>query len=103
ARTRIHPKNKSGGRFRATFAAARAITILLMRFNTRRPRCVQARRLHKERVEMAQAMGFGHSVKRKEDARFLRGRGNYIEDIKLPGMLWLALFRSPFRHRRHKK
>lgn len=51
---------------------------------------------------MAQAMGFGHSVKRKEDARFLRGRGKYIEDIKLPGMLWLDIVRSPFAHAKIK-
>jgi carbon-monoxide dehydrogenase large subunit len=51
---------------------------------------------------MAEAMGFGHSVKRKEDARFIRGRGNYIEDIKLPGMLWLDIVRSPFAHAKIK-
>lgn len=51
---------------------------------------------------MAQAHGFGHSVKRKEDARFLRGRGNYIEDIKFPGMLWLDIVRSPFAHAKIK-
>ena len=51
---------------------------------------------------MAQALGFGHPVKRKEDARFIRGRGNYIEDIKLPGMLWLDMVRSPFAHARFK-
>lgn len=51
---------------------------------------------------MAEAQGMGHSVKRKEDARFLRGRGNYIEDIKLPGMLWLDIVRSPFAHAKIK-
>jgi aerobic carbon-monoxide dehydrogenase large subunit len=40
----------------------------------------------------------GRSVKRKEDARFIVGRGNYIEDIKLPGMLHMAILRSPFAH-----
>ncbi|MBI3734590.1 MAG: carbon-monoxide dehydrogenase large subunit [Chloroflexi bacterium] len=47
---------------------------------------------------MGVAHGMGHSVKRKEDARFLRGRGNYIDDIKLPGMLWLDIVRSPLAH-----
>jgi carbon-monoxide dehydrogenase large subunit len=47
-------------------------------------------------------MGFGHSVKRKEDARFIRGRGRYIEDINLPGMLWLDIVRSPFAHAKIK-
>ena len=51
---------------------------------------------------MAQALGFGHSVKRKEDARFLRGLGKYIEDINLPGMLWLDIVRSPFAHAKIK-
>jgi carbon-monoxide dehydrogenase large subunit len=31
--------------------------------------------------------GIGHSVKRKEDARFIRGRGDYVDDCTLPGML----------------
>jgi carbon-monoxide dehydrogenase large subunit len=44
--------------------------------------------------------GLGHSVKRKEDERFLRGRGNYVDDIKLPGMLHMELLRSPFAHAR---
>jgi aerobic carbon-monoxide dehydrogenase large subunit len=42
--------------------------------------------------------GLGHSVKRKEDARFLRGKGNYVEDINLPGMLHMELLRSPYAH-----
>ena len=40
----------------------------------------------------------GHSVKRKEDARFLRGKGHYIDDIKLPGMLYMDIVRSPYAH-----
>jgi aerobic carbon-monoxide dehydrogenase large subunit len=42
--------------------------------------------------------GIGESVKRKEDARFIRGRGNYVDDVKLPGMLHMELLRSPFAH-----
>ena len=42
--------------------------------------------------------GIGHSVKRKEDARFIRGKGTYIDDIHLPGMLHMAILRSPFAH-----
>ena len=42
----------------------------------------------------------GKSVKRREDARFIRGKGNYVEDIKLPGMLHMAVLRSPFAHAR---
>jgi len=46
--------------------------------------------------------GLGHSVKRKEDERFLRGKGTYVDDIKLPGMLHMELLRSPFAHARIK-
>ena len=47
--------------------------------------------------------GLGHRRKRVEDARFLRGKGNYIDDLKLPGMLYLAIVRSPYAHARIKK
>ncbi len=44
--------------------------------------------------------GIGHSVKRKEDERFIRGKGQYVDDIMLPGMLHMELLRSPFAHAR---
>jgi carbon-monoxide dehydrogenase large subunit len=44
--------------------------------------------------------GLGHSVPRKEDARFIRGRGNYVDDVVLPNMLHLELLRSPYAHAR---
>ena len=44
-------------------------------------------------------IGFGRML-RKEDVRFLRGRGNYVDDITLPGMLHGALLRSPHAHAR---
>jgi carbon-monoxide dehydrogenase large subunit len=44
-------------------------------------------------------MGFGH-MKRKEDPRFIRGRGNYVDDVRLPGMLHGAVLRSPHAHAR---
>ncbi len=43
--------------------------------------------------------GFG-SIPRKEDARFIRGQGTYIDDVRLPGMLYGAMLRSPFAHAR---
>ena len=46
--------------------------------------------------------GMGHSVRRKEDPRFIRGKGNYVDDIKLPGMLHLDIVRSPVAHARIK-
>src|SRR6266516_887939 len=42
--------------------------------------------------------GLGHRVKRKEDDRFIQGRGTYIDDVKLPGMLYMAILRSPLAH-----
>ena len=46
--------------------------------------------------------GMGHSLKRKEDARFLQGQGNYIDDIKLPDMLYMDIKRSPFAYAKIK-
>jgi len=43
---------------------------------------------------------FGASVRRKEDPRFLRGEGRYVDDIKLPGVLHAAFVRSPHAHAR---
>ncbi len=43
---------------------------------------------------------FGASVKRKEDPRYLRGEGRFVDDIKLPGMLHAAFVRSPHAHAR---
>ncbi|MBE7470532.1 MAG: carbon-monoxide dehydrogenase large subunit [Anaerolineales bacterium] len=42
--------------------------------------------------------GMGHRMKRKEDPRFIQGAGNYVDDVKLPGMLYLDLVRSPYAH-----
>jgi carbon-monoxide dehydrogenase large subunit len=42
--------------------------------------------------------GMGHRMKRKEDPRFIQGRGNYVDDIKLPGMLYMDIVRSPYAH-----
>ncbi|HEY3239417.1 MAG TPA: aerobic carbon-monoxide dehydrogenase large subunit, partial [Acidimicrobiia bacterium] len=44
-------------------------------------------------------IGFGRML-RKEDPRFLRGKGHYLDDITLPGMLHGALLRSPHAHAR---
>jgi carbon-monoxide dehydrogenase large subunit len=51
---------------------------------------------------MTEIQGLGHSRKRVEDARFIQGRGNYIDDLKLPGMLYLDIVRSPYAHARIK-
>ncbi len=54
-----------------------------------------------ERVEKLQ--GLGSSRKRVEDVRFTQGKGNYVDDIKLPGMLFGDFVRSPYGHARVKK
>jgi len=44
-------------------------------------------------------IGFGR-LGRKEDPRFVRGKGRYLDDITLPGMLHGAVLRSPVAHAR---
>jgi carbon-monoxide dehydrogenase large subunit len=44
-------------------------------------------------------IGFGR-MKRKEDPRFIRGQGTYVDDVTLPGMLHGAVLRSPLAHAR---
>src|SRR5262245_23345844 len=44
--------------------------------------------------------GIGARLLRKEDDRFMRGRGQYVGDIKLPGILEVAFLRSPLAHAR---
>ena len=46
--------------------------------------------------------GMGHSVKRKEDLRFIQGKGTYVEDVHLPGMVYGQMVRSPYAHARIK-
>jgi len=41
-------------------------------------------------------------MKRKEDPRLIRGKGNFVDDIQLPGMLYLDIVRSPFAHAKIK-
>jgi carbon-monoxide dehydrogenase large subunit len=44
--------------------------------------------------------GIGQPVRRKEDVRFLTGRGRYTDDIDVPGQAHLAILRSPHAHAR---
>jgi len=53
-----------------------------------------------DRTGAAMASGVGQRVPRKEDDRYLRGKGAFVADIKLPGMLELAFVRSPVAHGR---
>src|SRR6187551_2026187 len=54
-----------------------------------------------ERAEKLEGMGCKR--KRVEDIRFVQGKGNYVDDIKLPGMLYGDFTRSPHAHARVKK
>ena len=44
----------------------------------------------------------GQSLKRREDPKLITGKGNYLDDIKLQGMLHAAVLRSPYAHARIK-
>ncbi|MFM9882100.1 MAG: xanthine dehydrogenase family protein molybdopterin-binding subunit [Burkholderiales bacterium] len=46
--------------------------------------------------------GIGAAIRRKEDARFLLGRGNYVADMKFDNMTFAVLVRSPHAHARIK-
>ena len=51
----------------------------------------------------AKLEGMGCKRKRVEDIRFTQGKGNYVDDLKLPGMLHGDFVRSPHAHARVKK
>src|SRR5580658_9801963 len=42
--------------------------------------------------------GIGAKVVRREDKRFITGRGRYTDDVNLPGMTWAVMVRSPHAH-----
>ena len=48
--------------------------------------------------ETLKSQGVGASLPRKEDARLMRGRGQFVGDIRLPNMLDVAFLRSPYAH-----
>ena len=43
-----------------------------------------------------QTSAIGTSVKRKEDASLLRGRGTFVDNLTLPGMVYMVVVRSPY-------
>ena len=55
--------------------------------------------MHKTSPEIG---GMGHSVKRKEDARLIQGKGHYVDDVHLPRMVYGHVVRSPYAHARLK-
>ena len=48
------------------------------------------------------AAGIGVAVRRKEDFRFVTGRGQYTDDINRPGQSYIYFVRSPHAHARIK-
>jgi len=42
----------------------------------------------------------GKPLRRREDVRFVRGQGLYVDDVTLPGLAWCAFVRSPHAHAR---
>src|SRR5918994_1287519 len=51
-------------------------------------------------TELEVGRAIGAPVKRKEDLKLLTGQARYIDDIQVPGMLWMAVVRSPYAHAR---
>jgi carbon-monoxide dehydrogenase large subunit len=41
---------------------------------------------------------FGSGIKRREDPRLLTGTGTFVDDVKLPGLTYAAVLRSPYAH-----
>jgi carbon-monoxide dehydrogenase large subunit len=51
-------------------------------------------------IEQKPAQWVGQSLRRKEDPRLITGRATYVDDLALPGMLYVAVIRSPEAHAR---
>ena len=49
-------------------------------------------------TEAAASTYIGQPLRRREDFKFITGKGRYVDDIKLPGMLHVAMLRSPHAH-----
>src|ERR1700682_6377377 len=49
---------------------------------------------------MGIAAMLGSPIKRREDPRLITGQATYVDDIKIPGMLYMAVLRSPYGHAR---
>src|SRR5687767_7052551 len=49
------------------------------------------------------ATGIGAAVRRKEDYRFITGKGQYTDDVTRPGQTWVTFVRSPHAHAKIKR
>jgi 2-furoyl-CoA dehydrogenase large subunit len=54
-------------------------------------------------LKQARFKWIGKPIKRKEDIRFLTGRGLFTDDLRIPGMLYAAILRSPYPHAKIKR
>ena len=97
AATRTRPRRRSARRSRATSAAVPATTTSSRRSCPRRAREVTA--VSADRASRAPtAKWVGQALRRKEDPRLITGRGRYVDDMVVPGMLYMAVVRSPEAH-----
>ena len=53
---------------------------------------------HHQPITSPEVAGVGHSRRRVEDDRLIQGRGNFVDDVVLPGMLHMEIVRSPLAH-----
>src|SRR5579864_8620556 len=60
----------------------------------------QAYSWEKEKATMPSTSFIGASIRRREDPRLITGSATYVDDITLPGMLFMAILRSPYAHAR---
>jgi carbon-monoxide dehydrogenase large subunit len=49
---------------------------------------------------MGIAAAIGTPIKRREDPRLITGQSTYVDDVKIPGMLYMSVLRSPYGHAR---
>src|SRR5271170_4975629 len=99
-RTRIPARRRFAGESPETCAAAPDIR------TSSKPCSMRPQRSTKEAKMLCRTSpevgGMGHSIKRKEDLRFIQGRGNYVDDVHLPDMVYGHMVRSPYAHARLK-
>ena len=66
----------------------------------RRRRCSRRGAPYDQALDEIKIGGLGASRQARRGRRFIRGRGNYVDDIRLPGMLHMEILRSPLAHAR---
>ena len=99
--SRPRPKTRSATRYRRCCAAAPGMLILSRRSRRRRDDAARPNsERHGQRNRRHAGSYVGRSLLRREDRRLLTGRGQFIADLDLPGMLHAVFVRSPVAHAR---